>query len=323
MARKRQSRIISVRKENLNGRQNDSPNGRRPRSGSNDSNSEGRVLYISGFARDTRESDVKSMFGAYGELTEVKVLKDMISQEVRGFGFVTFAHTAEAKTAIQELNGKKVGEKTLLVQVAHRSHPRHKTPGQYLGRRNNPDEPERPPRRRNDLNNRDSYQPRYKEGERERERRREGEGEFSHRQRHSGRDLKHHRSRDYDADYDRHRDRERDRDLDRDRDRDRDRTRDRDIDRDRDQNRTRDRDYDRRRDRSHNHDRDAPRDRDRDRDRDRHRSRDRHFERRSGDNPDFDDRYNRRSRDRYADRDKDRAQYPGSPDKSIHSHSYT
>mmetsp|Transcript_21874 Transcript_21874/g.34281 ORF Transcript_21874/g.34281 Transcript_21874/m.34281 type:complete len:80 (+) Transcript_21874:158-397(+) len=48
-------------------------------------------VFIGGLASETVESDLKDYFGAYGELTDVVVMRDKMSGKGRGFGFVTFA----------------------------------------------------------------------------------------------------------------------------------------------------------------------------------------------------------------------------------------
>ena len=58
------------------------------------------------------------MFGNFGAVTEVKIIKDRFTGEPRGFGFVRMVSDEEAKAAIRALNNKKIDGKTLIVSVA-------------------------------------------------------------------------------------------------------------------------------------------------------------------------------------------------------------
>ena len=63
---------------------------------------------------DTDE-DLQQTFGAFGEVTSAKIIKDKYSGESRGFGFVEMSAGAEAQSAIQDLNGKEL--KGLMLKV--------------------------------------------------------------------------------------------------------------------------------------------------------------------------------------------------------------
>lgn len=342
-----QRKLSSPHRNQASNNEEERPEKTRPRSRSQDSNNDGRVVYIRGLTRDTREKDLENLFSAYGELKEVKVIRDANTQEPRGFGFVTYFNLADANVAIQEMHGKKLGEKTLLVELARRSAPRNKTPGNYLGRRNFPDEFDRPfrGRRRDSMDRNDSkFPPREFDRDVDRDARHRRRPEREHRDRDregpfpQDFDRGQHRDRGRNnRDRDRERVRDSDRDFDavhpRDRFRDHDKERDRDYYRDRNREGHRDRDRDRERNRDRERDRDGYRERDRERDgfrerdRDGHRNRERNFDRRPNDGFELEggDRFDQRKRDRFAesgDRARERSKFKEDPVKSQHSPTY-
>ena len=75
-------------------------------------------IYIAGLSYSMNDADLANLFAAYGEVTSAKVIMDNYTQRSRGFGFVEMADVKAGQTAIEELNGKEVEGKTLLVNVA-------------------------------------------------------------------------------------------------------------------------------------------------------------------------------------------------------------
>lgn len=56
-----------------------------------------------------------------------------MTRESRGFAFVTFEDNRDAADAVKDLNGREFQGRAIRVEIARRSKPRQKTPGQYLG----------------------------------------------------------------------------------------------------------------------------------------------------------------------------------------------
>ena len=67
---------------------------------------------------DVKEEDLTTLFSEYGTVKEAKVIRDMFSQESRGFGFIEMPGNAEAQKAIDELNTKELKGKKLVVNEA-------------------------------------------------------------------------------------------------------------------------------------------------------------------------------------------------------------
>jgi RNA recognition motif-containing protein len=75
-------------------------------------------IYVAGISYSMSDADLANLFAAYGEVTSAKIIVDNFSQRSKGFGFVEMADVKAGQTAIEELNGKEVEGKTLLVNVA-------------------------------------------------------------------------------------------------------------------------------------------------------------------------------------------------------------
>lgn len=58
------------------------------------------------------------LFEEYGTVSSVKVITDKFSGKSKGFGFVEMADDAEAKKAIEELNGTEVKGRNISVNQA-------------------------------------------------------------------------------------------------------------------------------------------------------------------------------------------------------------
>ncbi len=75
-------------------------------------------IYVGNLSREVTEDELRKEFEAFGQVTSVNIIKDRYSGESRGFGFVEMSTKSEAQAAINELNGKSLGERTLNVSEA-------------------------------------------------------------------------------------------------------------------------------------------------------------------------------------------------------------
>ncbi len=76
-------------------------------------------IYVGNLPKTTNEEAVRKLFEEHGEVTEVKLLKDQYSDELRGFGFVTMPAKADGQKAIQEVNSAELEGRKLIVNEAH------------------------------------------------------------------------------------------------------------------------------------------------------------------------------------------------------------
>lgn len=75
-------------------------------------------IYVGNLAQDVSEQELTTLFAEYGKVSSTKIIRDMFSQESRGFGFVEMPSQAEAQKAIEGLNTKDVKGKKLIVNEA-------------------------------------------------------------------------------------------------------------------------------------------------------------------------------------------------------------
>jgi RNA recognition motif-containing protein len=75
-------------------------------------------IFVGNLAAEVTEDDLKNLFSEYGNITSVKVIKDMFSGTSRGFGFVEMPGQAQAQKAITELNTQELKGKKITVNEA-------------------------------------------------------------------------------------------------------------------------------------------------------------------------------------------------------------
>ncbi|XP_017493817.1 PREDICTED: ELAV-like protein 4, partial [Rhagoletis zephyria] len=75
----------------------------------------GWCIFVYNLAPDTEESLLWQLFGPFGAVQSVKVIRDLQSNKCKGFGFVTMTNYDEALVAIQSLNGYTLGNRVLQV----------------------------------------------------------------------------------------------------------------------------------------------------------------------------------------------------------------
>ncbi len=75
-------------------------------------------LYIGNLSYSTSENEIRDLFTTAGNVVSVNLITDKFDGRSKGFGFVEMSTEAEAKAAIEELNGKSLGDRTITVQEA-------------------------------------------------------------------------------------------------------------------------------------------------------------------------------------------------------------
>jgi RNA recognition motif-containing protein len=75
-------------------------------------------IYVGNIPRETTETEVRSAFEQYGEVSTVNLIKDRYTNILKGFGFVDMPKKTEAETAIQSLDGTMFSGRPLTVNPA-------------------------------------------------------------------------------------------------------------------------------------------------------------------------------------------------------------
>jgi len=79
-------------------------------------------IYAGSLHFKMNEAELKELFEEYGEVTSAKIIFDKYSGKSKGFGFVEMPNEAEAKKAIEELNGSEIqGRKIIVNESIERS----------------------------------------------------------------------------------------------------------------------------------------------------------------------------------------------------------
>lgn len=81
---------------------------------------QGVNLYVKNLDDAVTDDILRNEFSAIGTITSARVMKNMKDGVSRGFGFVCFSTPEEATRAVNEMNGKIIGNKPIFVALAQR-----------------------------------------------------------------------------------------------------------------------------------------------------------------------------------------------------------
>ena len=75
-------------------------------------------IYVGNLSLETGESEVRELFGQFGDVDDVTLITDRETGRPRGFGFVEIRNDQAAREAISSLDGQEVGGRQLKVSEA-------------------------------------------------------------------------------------------------------------------------------------------------------------------------------------------------------------
>jgi cold-inducible RNA-binding protein len=75
-------------------------------------------LYVGGLPYQTNEQDLRDLFSQIGAVSFATVITDRDTGRSKGFGFVELEDDQDARTAIDQLNGTSLGNRTITVNEA-------------------------------------------------------------------------------------------------------------------------------------------------------------------------------------------------------------
>ena len=78
-------------------------------------------IYVGNLSYELTEADLKEAFEVFGEVETVKIITDNYTGRSKGFGFVEMSDRANARSAIDALNGKELNGRSLNVNEARPS----------------------------------------------------------------------------------------------------------------------------------------------------------------------------------------------------------
>uniref|UniRef100_A0A7E4ZXV8 Nucleolysin TIA-1/TIAR n=1 Tax=Panagrellus redivivus TaxID=6233 RepID=A0A7E4ZXV8_PANRE len=80
-------------------------------------------VFVGDLSSEVDNTMLKQAFNKFGEISEVKVIRDAQSLKSRGYGFVTFPRKEDAEAALQEMNGQMIGRRAVRTNWATRRTP--------------------------------------------------------------------------------------------------------------------------------------------------------------------------------------------------------
>lgn len=89
-----------------------------------------RKLYVGNLAGEIDDAGLRKIFAAHGEVDSAEVIKDRISSQSKGFGFVEMSSSGEAEAAMSALHGSEQGGRAIKVSEAK---PRESRSGSSFG----------------------------------------------------------------------------------------------------------------------------------------------------------------------------------------------
>ena len=75
-------------------------------------------IYVGNLDRQAGESELRVLFSEFGEVKSVKIIKDNLSGESRGFAFVEMTDETAGSQAIRNLDSKEFENRRLKVNEA-------------------------------------------------------------------------------------------------------------------------------------------------------------------------------------------------------------
>lgn len=85
-------------------------------------------IYIGNVSRESSEDEVKELFLKYGAVENFKLIKDLVTGQLKGFGFIEMPDDDEGQKDIDELNDMEFKDRKLTVTVANPSTAKKKKP---------------------------------------------------------------------------------------------------------------------------------------------------------------------------------------------------
>ncbi len=77
-----------------------------------------KKLYVGNLPFSVTDDKLREIFSAYGELSEANVIMNKYSGRSKGFGFVVVEDDSMADKAVEEMNGKEIEGRAIVVNEA-------------------------------------------------------------------------------------------------------------------------------------------------------------------------------------------------------------
>ena len=108
------SSVSSLPQQNGNSMHNASASSTGSQDGSEDSKTNLIVNYL---PQTMTQEDIRGLFASIGEVESCKLIRDKVTGQSLGYGFVNYVRSDDAEKAINTLNGLKLQNKTIKVRL--------------------------------------------------------------------------------------------------------------------------------------------------------------------------------------------------------------
>src|SRR3990170_710378 len=75
-------------------------------------------LYVGNLSYEVTETELNDLFTPFGTVESARIITDKFTGNSKGFGFVEMANREEANAAMNDLNGKTVNNRAMVVNEA-------------------------------------------------------------------------------------------------------------------------------------------------------------------------------------------------------------
>jgi RNA recognition motif-containing protein len=75
-------------------------------------------MYVGNLIYNMTENELKSLFSPFGEVLSSIIIKDQYTRQSKNMGYVKMAVYEEGQKAVEELNGKEIYNRNLIVREA-------------------------------------------------------------------------------------------------------------------------------------------------------------------------------------------------------------
>ena len=75
-------------------------------------------IYVGNLSTDLSDQGLEDAFAKYGKVKSTKIIRDMFTQQSKGFGFVEMMNNTEANSAMKELNTSELKGTRMIVNEA-------------------------------------------------------------------------------------------------------------------------------------------------------------------------------------------------------------
>ena len=90
-----------------------------------------KKIYVGNMSYSTTEEELEGLFGQYGTVLNVNIVKDRDSNRSKGFAFVEMEEEDAAMAAISALNDTEFNGRKLRINEAHERKPRRDNSYRY------------------------------------------------------------------------------------------------------------------------------------------------------------------------------------------------